>query len=217
MEGFDASVRSSAHAGRRLISRPDILPNGVTSRRLGPLPTCDCRSTMRPSIHWSVVHRCTLCSAGGALSSRRLETWKLHATYGSVDRACVPPAQDMDTELTMRGLTDQKQAELAASLAEPFQQPGLSGQQQPRPEGPAVGGTLEPGSAEDPSAHSSDRSFELNPQRFDPDSGSSPDPSLHAGPARGGPVKHDSPSEVSRDELALHVDPGLQGSLRATL
>ncbi len=144
------------------------------------------------------------------------------ATYGIVDRARLPPAQDMDTELTMRGLTDQTQAELAASLAEPFQQPAAQRQdprqeQQQRPEGAGVGGASEPGSAEDPSAHSSDRSFELNPQRFDPDSGSSPDPSLHAGLHRGGPVKHDSPSGVSRDELALHVDPGLQGSLRATL
>ena len=130
----------------------------------------------------------------------------------------------------MRGLSDGKQAELAASLAEPFRQPAAEGQdppeqqqeqqqqQQPRPEGAIVGGGApEPGSAEDPSAHSSDRSFELNPQRFDPDSGSSPDPSLHAGPHHGGPVKRDGPSEVSRDELALHVDSGLQGSLRATL
>ena len=124
----------------------------------------------------------------------------------------------------MRGLSDGKQAELAASLAEPFQQQPTAHwqdlrqqQQQPRPEGFPVGGASELGSG-DPSAHGSDRSFELNPQRFDPDSGSSPDPSMHAGPPpRGGPVKHDSPSEVSREELSHVVDAGLQGSLRATL
>ena len=142
----------------------------------------------------------------------------------------VPLAQDMNSELTMRGLTDDKQAQLAASLAEPFQPPGSQQQQQQQRPGQqqqgqqqqqqlrtdASEGPFGPDSA-DPSVHDSERSFELNPQRFDPESGSSPDPSLHAGPHRGGPVKHDSPSEVSREELDHQLDSTLQGSLRATL
>lgn len=115
----------------------------------------------------------------------------------------------------MRGLTSDRQSELAASLAEPFHQPALleqgqgqRQQQQPRPDD-TVG-------ASDPSVHDSERSFDMNPQRFDPVSGSQiPDPDL--GPLRGGPVKHDSPSEVSRNEVMQHVDSNLQGSLRATL
>ena len=124
----------------------------------------------------------------------------------------------------MRGLTDAKQAQLAASLAEPFEQAPArhqvghdqrhQHQQQPRPDG-GTNGASEPGSG-DPSAHGSDRSFELNPQRFDPDSGAFPDPDPQLGTPRG-PVKHDSASEVSRGELEQHVDSTLQGSLRAAL
>ena len=132
-------------------------------------------------------------------------------------RAC--SSQDMQTELTMRGLTDDKQAELAASLAEPFRQPASRGaqdqrqqQQQHQHQGPddvAVG-------ASDPSVQGSEPSFELNPQRFDSESGSQmPDPDL--GSLRGQSVKHDSPSDVSRNEVMQHVDSNLQGSLRATL
>ena len=123
----------------------------------------------------------------------------------------------------MRGLSDNKQAELAASLAEPFQQPGSHLQQhlqqqhgqqqqqsQPRPD--AASGVSEPGST-DPSVHDSERSFELNPGRFDSESGSALDLDPHVG----GPVKHGSPSEVSREELEHQLDSTLQGSMRATL
>ena len=128
----------------------------------------------------------------------------------------------------MRGLSNEKQAELAASLAEPFKQPDVRQQQQQsqheqqqrqqqgqqqRPH--AAAGVSEPGSA-DPSVHDSERSFELNPQRFDPESGSVPDPDPHMGPSRGGPVKHDSPSEVNKIEEDPDMDSTLQGSMLAT-
>jgi hypothetical protein len=142
--------------------------------------------------------------------------------------------QDVSTELTMRGLSDERQAELAASLAEPFRQPDAPQpqqqqgqqqhgqqqrqqqqrqQQQQNPD--TVTGVSEPSSA-DPSVHDSERSFELNPRRFDPESGSVPDPDPHVGSPRGGPVKHDSPSEVNRDEDQPDMDSTLQGSMLAT-